>query len=836
LPENPNPDAPCVPARKGRYSIGGGFVVERFDREDDLPDVFDKPTSWEMKGDFARSGLGDTAMTAKVFLVQSGYVAFDYKVVAYDLIDKADVGFRFTIDGVLHNVERFDTEYRYKQFYIALTSGEHVLSWRFVNGAPPTDISRGNYAELEHIRILGTSYAARHDIPCVAGAYQDKEGQTSCYWCPENTFSHGGAESCTPCDSITYSFMGSSECTVRPMCQSTDYAVRYTNCTPALERTKYFVQLEPEICDAFKYPFNGINNTKETCPSCPVGYIRKSGSGICEPCPLGTYYKDQMCVPVPAGHWARSTRTYLPTTPSILIKPAENTQGRVKSDESEENGRLIRTNGNSRRHHFPTESFETYCTGACGNDGWRWLNDTLDSGFHSTSEVDSVLTLYTRLVSKGKLRFRYALMKNDMDPVTDTKMDGLQFFIRHRLQNDPSIIYHPPLGEWQNVMIDLRKLDPDTAYDFDAVMDEPSSPWDADYPLTWVFHQPYGTNGHRRVVLSDIVVEGDETGTSLVTAPCPRGTYSPLGSHGCHLCPVGTESQRTGAAHCTPCPPNTFAESKGTAECEPCGTGTNSTPDRTACDMSSCIFKDGNDVWDLSSLPRHHTLTSGDSNFVISLCQKVGRESMCFDDRNKLLNTFVCEIDLNDGVAQSTGKLANVYFDFLIDQDHRQLKLHYNKGETCGDGKSMKFTDVRFICDTEVTNPNDGLTLKTRTACGTMFEWRNLAACQLCQDEDYVEHQGPCINQEQTVSLVRISNCSGPDVKDLQRQSCRRSYPVTLPIALICIGLFIFLVFALVIIAIRNRKLHEKYEMLVNESTTQRASGGSWSEKDDEKL
>ena len=44
----------------GRFSVGGGFVVSQFTDYDSLPPQFDRTGSWELLGNVARSGNGDT--------------------------------------------------------------------------------------------------------------------------------------------------------------------------------------------------------------------------------------------------------------------------------------------------------------------------------------------------------------------------------------------------------------------------------------------------------------------------------------------------------------------------------------------------------------------------------------------------------------------------------------------------------------------------------------------------------------------------------------------------------------------------------------------------------
>jgi len=191
-------------------------------------------------------------------------------------------------------------------------------------------------------------------------------------------------------------------------------------------------------------------------------------------------------------------------------------------------------------------------------------NTSIESGFHSSSEVDSVLTLDVNIVSKGSISFNYALF-NEIGSADDSILDGLQFFINDQLQSDRKVPYHPQPGVWQRATFDLE-LDGD----------------ESRYLFAWVYHQPFGSRGHDRIVLSDLSIVGHSKGAVTITQPCLRGTYSKGNATTCSLCPEGTEGRSLGLTECTACKEGTFAENEGTAECEPCGKGTTSFPNRTA--------------------------------------------------------------------------------------------------------------------------------------------------------------------------------------------------------------------------------------------------------------
>jgi len=769
-----NSEDQCVPARKGRYSIGGGVVVDRFDS---LPEYFDDSGGWQMLGSLARSGDGDTSLTAKVFLVKNGAVSFEYKVVTFDESVK---GFQFAIDDDTQLVAAMTTHYSYDSVAFELSTGEHLLSWRFIGGSPTTPTSRGNYVYIRKIIIAGTDYATRSDIPCPSGYYQSEEGQIQCLPCPQNTRSLGGAANCSPCNLSSYSLPASSECEIRHSCTYSDFTIKYGECISD-RRLKYYVPLEPQICILNKFPFT-TNESTEVCLLCPVGFFSQNGE--CVSCSNGKYwdYTSGNCISIPPGYYGTPSKTYFDAGPQIIpLKGKSNTLARSSS--------------------LPAD-FETYCYGTCGTDGWRMSNTSVESGFHDSAEVDSILTLVTTIVSKGSISFQYVLY-NDIE---DSLLDGLQFFINNQLQSERKVPYHPQPGVTQTVFFDL-----------DLVNGEPTL-----YTFKWVYHQPLGSRGHDRIVMSNLGIVGDQSGGIANIQPCTRGTYSKGDATACSLCPVGTEGRRAGLTECTPCKDGFYADVSGMAECEACGEGTSSFSNRTGCDVSSCVFSAGDLQFNLSTLASVMSVSTPNSSYVLSLCRKLERESMCFA-KAKLVNTFICHLDMETGVGRGIGALANVRLD-ESDVD-KKLRLQYTKGSICGGGEQAQ-TNIRFICDPKITEPSEGLTLISDSECNTQFEWRNLAGCAICQDSDYTEQASVCKDGKQIIAHVKSTNCSGPDVWKQHSKDCHPTYPVTLPIAFLSLLVFIILVVGIVFISMRNKMLHDRYELLVNENATRASVNG----------
>jgi len=69
-----------------------------------------------------------------------------------------------------------------------------------------------------------------------------------------------------------------------------------------------------------------------------------------------------------------------------------------------------------------------------------------------------------------------------------------------------------------------------------------------------------------------------------------------------------------------------------------------------------------------------------------------------------------------------------------------------------------------------------------------------------------------------------------------QTQECSATIPVTLPIAMFSLIIFVILVIGIVFISMRNKMLHDRYELLVNEHTTKSdvTTEATWGKAEDE--
>jgi len=774
FPLNSKEDGECVEAGVGKYSIGGGFVVDVFDKWENMPGAFARDSTWKLIGEVVRSDIGDTSLVASVYLVQSGFVSFSYKVVASGLEEPPNGGFYFDIDGYSYIQGVTNTQYRYTTTYITLQPGTHILTWRFIGGALPTNILRGYYAVIDKITVSGTEYSARQDIECREGSYQNQTGQMTCKRCPQNTKSTAGQAACTPCPAKTYSLRGSSDCEFMTLCEPSDYSLSYSLCLNG-KRTGYYLPLDPKTCYD-EGPVFLNNGTVSACPPCPSGFITNTTAGVttCSPCPLGEYVNNSVCKKVPEGSQSILKITYFSSEPTLEPYTTTNDSWPI--------------------------GFRTSCSGRCGTFGWRRINNVVESGFHSVqSEVDSELFLETDFIQEGSISFKYTLNAlKSSNTILDNGLPGFQFFIDGKPE-EKSILFHPDEDVTQTATFTNIGV--------------------GSHVFHWIFHQPLGSNRNKRIILSDIEVIGSDRGSASEYKSCPRGTHSREGSFFCDLCPPGTYSN-VGKAACSVCEPNKFADFPGSAQCESCGISVNATADRTSCDTNGCIFTNTNlqKVYNLTSLNRlvHIKTADGESRLTLNICDKLTRTSQCFDANNLLINnTYICLSNLSNGVGKNAGRLLNVLYEKNAEEEE-ELRLKYTKGVNCGHSQSISqlYTDIIFVCDPNVTQfvPPE---VQEVAPCRITLLWRHIASCPVCTNDDYVEQLGECVGGKQNVVHVRSSKCNGDEVKHVESRTCSPVYSVTLPIAIVGGAAFSLLILGLIIVGIRNKKMADQYQMLI---------------------
>ena len=486
----------------------------------DSLDAFDTYSSWVPQGELVRSGEGETVLKISVFLVMAGRVDFTYKVVAEGMLDQnRNGGLYFTLDGsnLLSGVT--STFFDYVTFSYPLSAGTHVLTWKFVGGQEPSSGSRGLYAAIDLIVVDGVQIAARQPILCKEGTFQNETRQTMCLECAEDTFSGAGREECLECEEKHYSLPGSGDCSVATRCtEEDDYTVVYSLCSAEGKRTKTILPLQPKTCyddETLTFP---TNNTEEDCPPCPPGFAFSSLSGgnfgggdnddddeeeeeeeeegskgeqerseeeeyECVPCGLDTIEKDGKCENIEPGSYSTLQITYFNS--GDYLQPGFWGEG-----------------------EWPVghNSFSSMCRGKCGNSGWRIVDNTAESGFHGVQgEVESILTLEQELVHEGVLSFEYKISAQKTEEMAeDTSLAGLQFFTDGELE-DGIVVFHPPEDQWMTARTTLLPA--------------------GRHFFQWIFHQPIGTNRHKRATLRNIQVSGSSEGGGGRFVTLPRWDF-----------------------------------------------------------------------------------------------------------------------------------------------------------------------------------------------------------------------------------------------------------------------------------------------------------------------
>ncbi len=129
---------------------------------------------------------------------------------------------------------------------------------------------------------------------------------------------------------------------------------------------------------------------------------------------------------------------------------------------------------------------------------------------------------------------------------------------------------------------------------------------------------------------------------------------------------------------CTPCDVNHYSDTFGAAHCESCGVLINATEDRTECDTEGCLFyhPSNRELFNLTMLNRVVNVEDSGFRYTLSICSKLPVASQCFDKNHNLLNrSHVCQVQLSDGIAKSSGDLLNVYFERMESLEVVKLKF-----------------------------------------------------------------------------------------------------------------------------------------------------------------
>lgn len=406
-------------------------------------------------------------LSVPILLITDGHVHFEYRVDAEPRYDKLI----FDIDGEILITESSTQDY--VTFFTNLTKGFYTLTWTF---SKDYSVSQGEDAAfIRMFEVGGIQYASSQCTLCPKGQYVSYGGAESCFECPPNTYTNQtGSIICGVCPSQQYSYAGSVSCTDRLPCTANDYAAAYTPCQGST-RTKYYVWLEPTICDNTTYTLPASSTV--SCEQCNAGTFRDPSTSRCIPCgdgkASGLGSTCQTCsggtAAVKGYYWQRWSEW-----------PAELTTG---------------------------------CAGDCGSNGFRASNDSIDSGYGHGSFVDVFLNTNITLDNAvGQVSFSFTI---DCDQQCHLDYDDAGF---------TSQTY--TFGNKRVVTLPLQYLSDDE-------IDGGTS-----HSLSWVFHKtdPNGLGRNDKVIIHWIKIVGTTTGGAAQCTPCTSGTFATTGSTVCTKC------------------------------------------------------------------------------------------------------------------------------------------------------------------------------------------------------------------------------------------------------------------------------------------------------------
>jgi len=782
--------ASCEDAQPGQYTVGGGFFVYDWSLQSELQGNWvASPSGHEL---LSVAGTSSSSYLANVVdTQQNGLVSFQFKVShGADGLDPL-AGFSFLVDGQgALPEERFPaqlvrtTHLEYVSVSIPLRAGIHLLTWRFRGGVAASAQQQGYGALVRNVQVLGTSYAALRPSLCPGGYYSEQSRATTCKRCPANTYSHRGAAACTPCstrDQGAWSLAGSTDCTWREPCTAHDYEWAYTACVDGT-RTRRRQLLQPQVCVERDPLLPGPPETL-SCVRCPDAATHWSeDEGACVRCPAGQYLESasQRCVLAAAGRHTRPEREYFA----------------------------------GEQFELPT-GWSTGCSGDCAEQTWRARGDRVDSGLHHPGELDSFLAARVHLTGGGELHLEYRVVGGNLQ-------NGIQLLIDDHLIR--SLPYHPV-----SRASSLRASDEDVSDAADGGGEASDSAaeqqWtsvffaiegDGEHKIVFNYHQVDSLDlADRSVVeLRNIRVVGDATGGAVEDELCLAGTYSEGGTASCLPCPVGHYSN-SGASACSRCPAAQFTTEPGSARCYDCPPPSHVNSDQSACVVSNqCAFSSSRGNYTFSTRQQTQSVVFGDSLLQLSICQpKLGA---CGSSHS-------C-VHTESGASKNYGSVFQMYFE--TDPSHKSNEMmvfKYSSSESCTrlDGlETTRSTNLFVHCSMFPGDEASMVEVDDITDCQLNLVWYSIAGCRVCEKSDYQLEESKCENSQRTTQLVRISECNGPEVKDITTESCFKQVPFPWWAAVVVLVGVILLIIGVVIIGVRHKRLQTQYEILINETPT----------------
>lgn len=747
---------------------------------------------WKVSADEYTINSGDNSLTrcmssvllmTKKFVMSVSQVSFEYRVDSRNCRGPGYLG----CDGLAFFVDNKElltysgNKFNWVNVTYNLTKGTHTLKWVYRKRC----FSFGTYSYIDKAFIrsimlvgneepdvrckkcppgfFGTKKNSASCTSCSYFQYQDKEGQSRCKTCPENTYAMPGASRCIPLlnctsDDIIAAPGDVNSCSCEPSPNGFE-----CNTTVKPEYIKVHVAnvSDPRrLCDSAGNP--SLNPIPYQC-KCEGGFEIVNGTGgklQCKPCETGFKSRGVKCETCEAGHVALPGKHYSVWRKDTLPKGfTANCVGdcAVKSGWIP-SGHVIRTArvvGNVRTYlqssEFTLDSelakIAFNCSITCNVTG---VSQKSMPGEHLANIQDCNLV------------FQVWSNNTIVDELNCTRPKG-GYVYRHENRRDGRVIRH---------VYPLKK---------------------GRFSFRWVFIQQDETRMLSTAFegkLYNISVLGVQNGTAKNCTACPAGYHSNLGNTDCTICPNGTSSP-AGAKSCISCKEGTFAAAKGSSQCLPCGQNTKSLPGKDGCDTNNCMFKPADDVvYDLSKLsrpggpmiealfyrpslpwrPRRLSIWPYPRAIYFNLCTLDHDNSSCvYRNRVTRVHTprpvmscrsswFTYDTDLGSviGYRKKSDVKSGLFVD-LLNGDKCYQRYERNT-------RYQTILDLRCDVRAGVGNPapENNYTSPMRGGCKFYFVWKSLYACPKCRDSDVNRIIGECINGMRNVTYVRKVPCWRP--------------------------------------------------------------------------
>jgi len=548
-------------------------------------------------------------------------------------------------------------------------------------------IDRGaDRAAIWMIELGGISFAEETCNPCVPGTFNDRVGSSDCLQCPANTYNNVSASTrCYACPDTHYSYPGSTTCTLRLPCTTRDYEAYYSECEEGNVRTKFYRWLEPMICN----PNSGVQlpppQYNQTCAPCNPGE-RRSGHN-CVYCEEGS-----MSVGGPTATCQRCPAgTYAPKKRSF-----------------------------SSWNRWPENSTLFCATGPCGTM-WRLREDHADSGTnHGANAAVGFALAPVVMKESGTFTINATL--------TCVAYCNFNIYVNQSL-------YAFWWADWTRGTVKMN-----STFNLRA----------GTHDVAFIYRHYTSNNEAGNAKIYTISFTGVRDGGATECVACPVGTYSTEGVSVCTPCSVGTYADRLNSTQCSPCPANTYQNDVGQKECKPCGTNTYTPPGAAFCSDNNCTFIMNDTVYYLGNLTKtngaYGPLVDGTNAYYLNVCS---RNSTCTDRRGISLNSYACEVGVNETV--SLGTVVSYYPLESPSEEGLVMRLTDGTRGRCSNlnGTKPREANITFICDPLAGSGTPTIVSVNDTLCSYNFEWRSVFACPLCTERHYSSQLTVCQNGQQ---------------------------------------------------------------------------------------